>query len=219
MSNNDVILAALVVMLGGAGTYLILPHRHGRTRPRTAHGFGLVSAGLALLVFLTFWSPPGPFLPTLFFYVFGVTAIAGGFLTVTSRNPIYSALWFASVVLVDGRPLPPGGSPVPGGRYDHRLRGRHHRDVPVRDHAGPDGWQGGLRPRGPGSRGRHLDQLPAVLEPHGRDLNRSPRSAHEDQHARSPTDRAGETAPPLPRHRPLPRIGDLTESSPCSTGP
>ncbi len=99
MSNTDVILATLVVVLGAVGTYLMLPHRHGRTRPRTAHGAGLVAAGLALLVFLSFWSPPGPFLPTLFFYVFGVTAIAGGFLTVTSRNPVYSALWFASVVL------------------------------------------------------------------------------------------------------------------------
>ncbi len=55
--------------------------------------------GLALLVFLGFWSPPGPFLPTLFLYGFGAAAIAGGFLTVTSRNPVYSALWFASVVL------------------------------------------------------------------------------------------------------------------------
>jgi NADH-quinone oxidoreductase subunit J len=35
----------------------------------------------------------------VFFYVFSVAAIIGGLLTVTSRNPIYSALWFASVVL------------------------------------------------------------------------------------------------------------------------
>jgi NADH-quinone oxidoreductase subunit J len=99
ISLSDTILATLVVVLGAAGTYLLLPHRHGRARARTAHGAGLGAAGLALLVFMVSWSPPGSFLPTLFFYVFGVTAIAGGLLMITSRNPIYSALWFASVVL------------------------------------------------------------------------------------------------------------------------
>ena len=99
MSIGDASLATLVVALSATGTYLMLPHRHGATRPRTAHAAGAGAAGLALLVFITSWSPPGPFLPSLFFYVFGVAAIAGGLLTVTSRNPVYSALWFASVVL------------------------------------------------------------------------------------------------------------------------
>jgi NADH-quinone oxidoreductase subunit J len=99
MSIGDAILAALVVALGATGTYLMLPHRHGATRPRTVHAAGAVAAGLALLIFVTSWSPPGPWLPTVFFYVFGMAAIAGGVLTVTSRNPVYCALWFASVVL------------------------------------------------------------------------------------------------------------------------
>jgi NADH-quinone oxidoreductase subunit J len=99
ISMTDMILAAVVVVLGAVGTYLMLPHRHGVTRPRTVFGAGLAAAGLALLVFLAFWSPPAVFLPTVFLYVFGVTAIIGALLTVTSRNPIYSALWFASVVL------------------------------------------------------------------------------------------------------------------------
>src|SRR5262249_28644061 len=60
---------------------------------------GAVAAGLALLILVTSWSPPGPFLPTVFFYLFGMAAIVGGVLTVTSRNPVYCALWFASVVL------------------------------------------------------------------------------------------------------------------------
>ena len=38
-------------------------------------------------------------MPAFFFYVFGVGAIAGGVLTITSRNPVYSALWFAMVVI------------------------------------------------------------------------------------------------------------------------
>ena len=99
MSTGQVILATLVILLGAGGSYLLLPHRHGATRSRNVHAAGAVLASLALLGFLTFFSPPSPFLAGLFFYVFSIGAIAGGLLTVTSRNPIYSALWFASVVL------------------------------------------------------------------------------------------------------------------------
>jgi NADH-quinone oxidoreductase subunit J len=99
MSIGDAILATLVVVLGGAGTFLMLPHRHGTARPRSEYGAGAISASVALLLFVLFWSPPGPFLATLFFYVFSLAAIIGGLLTITSRNPIHSALWFASVVL------------------------------------------------------------------------------------------------------------------------
>jgi NADH-quinone oxidoreductase subunit J len=99
MSLGDAILATLVVVLGASGTYLMLPHRHGTPRPRREYGAGAIAASLGLLVFLSFWSPPGPVLPTLFFYIFSLAATIGALLTVTSRNPIYSALWFASVVL------------------------------------------------------------------------------------------------------------------------
>ncbi len=98
-SNRDAILAALVVVFGGAGTFLMLPHRHGNPRPRSEYGAGAIAASVSLLLFVIFWGPPGPFLATLFFYVFSLSAIISGLLTVTSRNPIYSALWFASVVL------------------------------------------------------------------------------------------------------------------------
>jgi NADH-quinone oxidoreductase subunit J len=99
ISIADMIMAAVIVALGGIGTYLMLPHRHGLTRPRILFGAGLASAGLSLLVFLTYWTPPASFLPAVFLYTFGITAILGGLLTVTSRNPVHSALWFASVVL------------------------------------------------------------------------------------------------------------------------
>ena len=99
MSLMDMIWAAVVVGLGASGTYLLLPHKHGAVRPRRAHGAGAVAAGLGLLGFVASWSPPGPFLATIFLYLFGAMAIVGGLLTVTSRNPVYSALWFASVVL------------------------------------------------------------------------------------------------------------------------
>jgi NADH-quinone oxidoreductase subunit J len=99
MSISDVFMATVVVVLGATGTFLMLPHQHGVTRPRTAFGAGAVAAGLALLVFITSWSPPGAFLAAVFFYAFAAMALAGGLLTITSRNPVYSALWFASVVL------------------------------------------------------------------------------------------------------------------------
>ena len=81
-------------------------------RPRTVHRRrrGRWRAW-ACSVFLTFWSPPGPFLAAVFFYLFSIGAIVGGLLTVTSRNPVYSALWFASVVLSTAGLVPAGRAP------------------------------------------------------------------------------------------------------------
>ncbi|MBV8677402.1 MAG: NADH-quinone oxidoreductase subunit J [Planctomycetaceae bacterium] len=98
-TQSDLMLAIVVVVLGAAGTYLLLPHRHGVAKPRTMHIAGAILAGLGLLLFDMFWRPPGPFLTSLFFYAFSLAAVAGGLLMITTRNPIYSALWFASVVL------------------------------------------------------------------------------------------------------------------------
>jgi NADH-quinone oxidoreductase subunit J len=86
--------------LGASGTYLLLPHARGTHKPKNVHALGAALAGLALLMFALFLKPVSPlFFSGLFFYVFAITAIAGGLLTVTSRDPVHSALWFASVVL------------------------------------------------------------------------------------------------------------------------
>lgn len=87
------------IVLGAVGSYLMLPHRHGHAKPRNMHvaGFGLAVLGVLLLVGL--WTPPGPFLTSLFFYAFAISAILAGVLMVTSRDPIFNALWFAAVVL------------------------------------------------------------------------------------------------------------------------
>ncbi len=98
-ARNDLTLAIAVVLLGAVGTYLLLPHRRGTLKPNRVHIVGGILTALSVLLFARFWSPPGPFLTALFFYAFGLAAIAGAVLTVTSRNPVYSALWFASVVL------------------------------------------------------------------------------------------------------------------------
>jgi NADH-quinone oxidoreductase subunit J len=99
MSIAEIIFTTVVVVLAGWGAYLLLPHGHGTARSRTVHLAGAALASLGLLGFITFWSPPGPFLAGLFFYLFSIGALVGALLTVTSRNPVYSALWFASVVL------------------------------------------------------------------------------------------------------------------------
>ena len=99
MTTGDVILAVLVVVLGAAGTFLMLPHRHGAARPRRLHAAGALTASVGLLLFLFFWKPPAALVPGFFFYVFGAGTIIGGVLTITSRNPVYSALWFALVVI------------------------------------------------------------------------------------------------------------------------
>jgi NADH-quinone oxidoreductase subunit J len=99
MSTGELILAILVIVLGAGGSYLLLPHAHGAARSRKVHAAGAILTSLGLLIFLSFFTAPGPFLSGLFFYLFSIGAIVGGLLTVTSRNPVYSALWFASVVL------------------------------------------------------------------------------------------------------------------------
>ncbi len=93
------ILPLIVVVLGASGTYLLLPHRHGTSKPRTTHAVGAALAGLALVLFAFLWTPPGPWVSGLFFYAFALGSIAAAVLTVTSRNPVHSALWFAAVVL------------------------------------------------------------------------------------------------------------------------
>jgi NADH-quinone oxidoreductase subunit J len=98
-TTSDMILAFAVVVLGAIGTYLLLPHRHGRAKPRQVHIGGGVLVALAIVLFANFWTPPDELLTKLFFYAFGFAAIGGAVLTITSRNPIYSALWFAAVVL------------------------------------------------------------------------------------------------------------------------
>jgi NADH-quinone oxidoreductase subunit J len=99
MSIAEILFTTVVVALAGSGTYLLLPHGHGTVKSRNVHIAGAALASLGLLGFLMFWISPGPFPSGLFFYLFSIGALVGALLTVTSRNPVYSALWFASVVL------------------------------------------------------------------------------------------------------------------------
>lgn len=91
--------ALAIAVLGASGLYLLLPHAHGKLKPRSAHLAGAGLSSLAVLFLLGRLSPPGPWLSSLFFYGFSALAIASAILMITSRDPVYGALWFASVVL------------------------------------------------------------------------------------------------------------------------
>ena len=97
--NRDLTLATFVILLGGFGTWLLLPHRHGKVKSRSTQAIGTVLSVLALFVMDFFYTAPGALLQNAFFYAFATAALSGAILTITSRNPVYSALWFASVVL------------------------------------------------------------------------------------------------------------------------
>ena len=96
---RDLYLAIFVILFGATGTYLLLPYSHGSQKPRSVHAVGAGLGLFGLLLFGLFWTPPGPWISSLFFYVFGFGSIAAAVLTVTSRDPTHSALWFAAVVL------------------------------------------------------------------------------------------------------------------------
>lgn len=96
---GDELLSIIVALLGGLGTWLLLPHRHGAARPRSVYLGGAVLVAIAVVLLLGFCPAPAPWLATLFFYGFAAAALLGGVLMVTARSPVHSALWFASVVL------------------------------------------------------------------------------------------------------------------------
>ncbi|AMV39570.1 NADH-quinone oxidoreductase subunit J [Planctomyces sp. SH-PL62] len=104
MTTGSLILATIGILLGATGTYLLLPHRRGEAKARTIYILGATFAGLGLLGFLALLSPPAlsplaDLVAGSFFYVFAGGALGCGVMTVTSRNPVYSALWFAAVVV------------------------------------------------------------------------------------------------------------------------
>jgi NADH-quinone oxidoreductase subunit J len=96
---GELLLSIAVIVLGASGTYLLLPHGHGAIKPRRVHVVGGVLVVLSLLLLARFFTPPAPLLTRLFFYAFSLAAVAAGVLMITSRNPVYSALWFAAVVV------------------------------------------------------------------------------------------------------------------------
>ncbi len=98
------LLSVLSVLLGGLGLYFLLPSTlpfRTRIATRVASAIGSLLAASSLLLFVVlFWSPPADdVIVNGFFYLFGLSALTCAVLMITSRDPIYSALWFAAVIL------------------------------------------------------------------------------------------------------------------------
>ena len=104
----------LIFVLGGAGTYLMLPRGNLPGR-RGARLIGAALATVSLILFVTmpiggqgtggmprtiFWSLGGVSANALF-YAQAFVSLTAALLMITSRNPVYSALWFALVLLAN----------------------------------------------------------------------------------------------------------------------
>ena len=93
-------LQALIIAaaaLGGLGVFFLMPR--GSAPGRNA-GIGLAAAGLVLLWVIWSLNLPGtPLSESLVFYLLATPTVVAGVMTVTQRNPVSCALWFASVVI------------------------------------------------------------------------------------------------------------------------
>ncbi len=102
------ILRALVILgLGAAGVYLMLP-RGQPDEKRFQRYVGAALATLSLVFLITLpvsgatilWTVDGqPRFTNFTFYLFAFVSLASAVLMITTRSPVYSALWFALVLL------------------------------------------------------------------------------------------------------------------------
>lgn len=99
MTQGTLLFLIASVAFLGLGTFLLLPHRHGKVRPKLWHYGGAALAAIGVLMMAGLWVSPTDIFAALFFYGFGLIAMGGGVLMITSKNPIHRALWFAMVVL------------------------------------------------------------------------------------------------------------------------
>ncbi len=91
----DHLLLVLALTLSAAGVWWLMPQREAR--PKTV-GLLLVLSGSVVLGG-ALHSPSGPLTEEVLFWTFGGGAVLCAILMITSRNPVYGALWFALVTL------------------------------------------------------------------------------------------------------------------------
>ncbi len=100
ISSSDFIALVAVVFFGAIGTYLLLPDPKGEAKSKVGFSVGLGLSVFAIVALARFWRVGDVELITkLFFYLFGFATVGCAVMTVTSRDPVHSALWFAAVVL------------------------------------------------------------------------------------------------------------------------
>ena len=127
------------VGLATVGILLLLPPL-GRGKPFLV---GAVLTALALVV--TLWPSLAQLSPSFLFFLLEALAVLGGLGTVTSRSPIYSAIWFASRAAGHRRAVVTDRRSVFGTRHRGGLCGSDRRDLPVCADVGPTRRTRGLR--------------------------------------------------------------------------
>ena len=88
-------LDILPLVLLAAGVWWLMPQAKRRSK---AVGLALALAGTAVLA-IRLQNGDEPLAETILFWAFALAAILFAILMITSRNPVYSALWFALVTL------------------------------------------------------------------------------------------------------------------------
>jgi len=88
-------LLLLALFVSAVGVWWLMPRARYRNRPV---GLCFALVGCALLA-TSFHEAAEPWLDSILFWLLATVAIGGGILMITSRNPVYSALWFALVTL------------------------------------------------------------------------------------------------------------------------
>jgi NADH-quinone oxidoreductase subunit J len=88
-------LLLLALVLSAVGVWWLMPRSRMLSRP-VGLCFALVGCGLLAA---RMHEAGGPLLDSLVFWILATAAIGCAVLMITSRNPVYSALWFALVTL------------------------------------------------------------------------------------------------------------------------
>lgn len=92
-------LAVFALVAGALGTFLLLPHRLGAAPNWLRSLLGVLFSVISVALLAGLWKVPSASLNGVFFLALAAAAIASAVLMITSRDPVHSALWFASVVL------------------------------------------------------------------------------------------------------------------------
>jgi len=93
MTNEQMIFGAATI-LGAVGMWLMLPRGAGKGK-----WLGALLALVSVSLIASQTTPLGDWLADGVFYVLAAVTVVAAAATVTSRNPVYSALWFALSLL------------------------------------------------------------------------------------------------------------------------
>lgn len=96
LSSNPVSLVGLIVW--AVGLLMLMPGSRGNSPTTPMRGLLVAAIGIVLLVSAV-GARQSEFADEVLFWLFAIGALVSGTLMITSRSPVYAALWFAVVTL------------------------------------------------------------------------------------------------------------------------